>query len=490
MRRRKEPCGLCRFHRKLLLSDDLMLAALGLLSRELACEKAVGFLENPRALSLEARGCIWHGARQETEEAIHLHPASPIAELLDGRRRALSQRFPRPILYVPLSPIQGHPAKGVLRFERATGGRPFSAQERLRAGHGATALAQRLERAEMTRRNKEQIKRFQALTELAAIFASSLRVEDGLKLILQGVQQHFALDRVRLYLVQPGAQKLRGELSVDMRGQVKSLRAEEMPMVAGTHRFVDLLLGSNRDPLLERYSETVLHLPLVLQGNAVGLLVVDNLMSQQGIANEDVGMLKSFAGQIALAVDNSRLFDEVQALSLYDSLTGLPVRRYFFQRLQEEIYRAQRFSQPLSLALLDLDYYKEVNDTYGHQVGDDLLREVGRVLSSHLRKIDFPCRYGGDEILILLPQSKDEDACAIMTRLAQRIREIRIPVPFSKAKEISVTASIGVATYPEDGRTAEDLIAKADEALYWVKSRGKNAVASCARSRTTAEPSS
>jgi diguanylate cyclase (GGDEF)-like protein len=123
-----------------------------------------------------------------------------------------------------------------------------------------------------------------------------------------------------------------------------------------------------------------------------------------------------------------------------------------------------------------VDYFKEVNDTYGHQVGDDVLKEISRVILPNLRKIDFPCRYGGDEILILLPQSKPEEAFAIASRLSREIAEIRIPVPFSKTGEVKLTVSQGIATLPGDAKTMEDLIRKADDALYWVKSHQKGGV--------------
>jgi diguanylate cyclase (GGDEF)-like protein len=188
-------------------------------------------------------------------------------------------------------------------------------------------------------------------------------------------------------------------------------------------------------------------------------------------------MLKSFGGQIALAVDNSRLFDKVEELSLYDELTKLPLRRYFNQRYQEEFYRAERFKQPLAVVWADVDFFKEVNDTYGHQIGDKVLKEVGRIILSNLRKIDFPCRYGGDEIVILLPQATGAEAQRLAQRLSQELSELRIPVPFSKAKELRVTLSIGVSTFPQDAATMDGLLEKADDALYWVKSHGRGKIA-------------
>ncbi|MBI4425279.1 MAG: diguanylate cyclase, partial [Elusimicrobia bacterium] len=395
--------GLYRFyralHRPFGSDEELISAALAELARLLPADRLSCFLRQPRDLLLDLRLSVCQGLRQEAEEEIHVIESSPIARLLEGRRPHLTYRAPHAILYVPLTAPEGsapaagaggdYPAtraapdglaRGVLRLERfgraGRRPRPFSAAERRAGAAFASELARSLHQAGVAHRSREQLKRLEALTELTAIFASSLRVEDGLRLILQGIQQHFALDRVRLYLVERSSEEsgpgqpshpklLRGELSVDMRGQVRRLRTEVMALKPGAHRFVDLVLGGGKDPLLDRYHATVLHIPLTVQGVSTGLLVVDNLTSQEPIPGEDIGLLKSFGGQIALAVDNARLFDEVQALSLYDALTGLPVRRFLNQRFQEELYRAQRFGQPLSVALMDIDYYKEVNDTYG-----------------------------------------------------------------------------------------------------------------------------
>ncbi|NLO91571.1 MAG: GGDEF domain-containing protein, partial [Elusimicrobia bacterium] len=179
------------------------------------------------------------------------------------------------------------------------------------------------------------------------------------------------------------------------------------------------------------------------------------------------------AGQIALAVDNAMLFERVQELSQYDELTKLPVRRYFMERLQEEVYRAERFGQPVSLIWMDLDHFKEINDTYGHQTGDVVLKEVSRMIMSNLRKIDMPCRYGGDEIVIMLPQSRLDEAKAIAMRLSREASEIRVPGAMAGGADLRVSVSQGVATIPGDASSLDELMKHADEALYWVKTNGR-----------------
>jgi diguanylate cyclase (GGDEF)-like protein len=472
---------LYRFHKELnrphVSPHDLTARALALISAELPADRYEYFKYDPLERRLSKTWALEGDVALENEEAFHPSEGTPLWELVEGDLPVHQVTKPRAALLAPLRWPEGNkPALGLLRLERLKG-KPFSPRERQLACGYAGELAQNLYQARLDQQGRAQLKRLQALTDLTAIFASSLRVEEGVRLILQGIQSQFAFDRVRLYLVEKDRSSLRGELRVDMRGRTRSLMQERYPLKPGQHHYTDLVWATGTDPSLEKFGETILYVPLTVSGQSIGLLIVDNLVSQQPIRGEDVGLIKSFAGQIALAVDNARLFEEVQELSLHDSLTGLPVRRYFNQRFQEELYRATRFGQPLSLVWMDVDYFKQINDTYGHQVGDQALEQVGAAIRRSLRKIDFPCRYGGDEILILLPQSREEDAKLICQRLIDELRQINIPVPFAKIQKVQITVSVGIATFPSDAKSSEELLQKADEALYWVKSHGKNGLA-------------
>ncbi|HAH31297.1 MAG TPA: hypothetical protein DCL44_03170 [Elusimicrobia bacterium] len=359
---------------------------------------------------------------------------------------------------------------GLVRLERYARKKRFSPSECSAAMTYIGEFLRNYYKAEFFSLNKKYSRNIEAITELTEVFAGSLRVRDSFRHILAGIQTYFGFDRVRLYLIDEKNRKLKGELSADIRGQIKSIAYEEIPLEPGAHRFADIVLGRSSGAFMERYKDCVLYLPLVVQGVTIGLLIVDNLLSQQRIAPEDLVLLKSFAGQIGLVLDNVRLFDKVEELSLYDELTRLPLRRYFNQRFQEEFYRAERFKQPLAIIWGDVDYFKEVNDTYGHQIGDKALKEMGRVILSNLRKIDFPCRYGGDEVIIMLPQATGVEALKLSQRLIEEISEVRIPVPFSKTRELKISMSLGISTFPQDAASQEKLLEKADDALYWVKS--------------------
>ncbi|MFA6433181.1 MAG: sensor domain-containing diguanylate cyclase [Elusimicrobiales bacterium] len=424
------------------------------------------------------------GIAFEAEENVRLSPESPASAALGSLKPVVFSNKAGHFLLAPFrieiystAARREAPIQGLIRLERSPGKRRFSRTEAAAAHLRLGDLMRSYYKAEFVGLNKKYDKNLGAITELTEIFANSLRVRESFKHILTGIQTYFGFDRVRLYLIDEKAEKLKGELSSDIRGQIKSIAYEEIPLEAGAHRFADIVLGKSSGVFMERYKDCVLYLPLIVQGVTIGLLIVDNLLSQQKIEPGELAMLKSFAGQIGLALDNVRLFDKVEELSLYDELTKLPLRRYFNQRYQEEFYRAERFKQPLAMIWADIDYFKEVNDTYGHQIGDQVLKEVGRVVLSNLRKIDFPCRYGGDEILILLPQAAGEEAEKLARRLSAEIREIKIPVPFSRTRELSVSVSLGISTFPADARSTETLLEKADDALYWVKSHGRGGIA-------------
>lgn len=465
--------------------DAFLRAALESVSAQFSLDAASFYEYEERTGLLRLRLRHAAGVSFEHEEDLRPSPGSAAARALDTLEPAAGKSPGGSYLCSPFrfdycDPAGGRgviPCFGLFRLERGPRKRGFSAAEAAKADAWLKSFLRDYYKAEFFSLNRKYDKNVAAITELTEVFATALRVRDSFRHILAGIQTYFGFDRVRLYLIDEKNRKLKGELSADIRGQIKSISYEEIPLEAGAHRFADIVLGRSSGAFMERYKDCVLYMPLSVQGVTIGLLIVDNLLSQQRIEPQELAMLKSFGGQIALAVDNSRLFDKVEELSLYDELTKLPLRRYFNQRFQEEFYRAERFKQPLALVWADVDYFKEVNDTYGHQIGDKVLKEAGRVILSNLRKIDFPCRYGGDEIIILLPQATGEEARRLAQRLSSELGELRIPVPFSKARELRVTLSIGVSTFPQDAATMDGLLEKADDALYWVKSHGRAKIA-------------
>ena len=211
-------------------------------------------------------------------------------------------------------------------------------------------------------------------------------------------------------------------------------------------------------------------LPLISFGDNVGLLQCSS--SQPGtFPDNDVQALESVADILATAVQNSRYVERVKQMAYRDGLTGLFNRRHFENRLGEEIGRAQRYGQKISMLMIDIDHFKLVNDDFGHLIGDDVLRQTASVFLRQLRKVDVVCRYGGEEFAIILPSTSLENAVMVAGKLRRAVEAHNFPgVPRT------VTISVGVAEFPAEGKAADDLIRPADERLYEAKQGGRNRV--------------
>jgi len=180
-----------------------------------------------------------------------------------------------------------------------------------------------------------------------------------------------------------------------------------------------------------------------------------------------IGGLVIFAG---------RMFETTERESLSDPLTGLANRRFFQEILLREMRRAQRSNQPISLILADIDYFKGVNDTYGHNVGDEVLEQVASIMLQNVRATDFVIRYGGEEFIVLLPETRLADARQVAEKLRKTVGDTILESTSRPGITLKVTISSGVAAYPADGPTGEAVILAADRALYAAKQRGRNRV--------------
>jgi len=173
----------------------------------------------------------------------------------------------------------------------------------------------------------------------------------------------------------------------------------------------------------------------------------------------------------AIAIQNARYFEQIRHMAFVDGLTGVYNRRYFEQRVLEELERASRYAGGLAVLMLDIDHFKNVNDEFGHLLGDEVLRQVSAILTRQLRKIDVVCRYGGEEFAILVPQTTGERAWGAAEKLRRAVEAWSFPgVPRP------VTVSIGVADFPQNGATRDELVKAADSALYAAKQAGRNRV--------------
>jgi len=208
--------------------------------------------------------------------------------------------------------------------------------------------------------------------------------------------------------------------------------------------------------------------------NIFGVLVVGSATLRE-LTPAELERLQVVGHQSSLALQNALLHEELERLSVTDRLTELYNHGYFQQRLDEELGRAARFAHPLSLIMIDIDDFKDFNDTYGHPRGDTVLRYVSDTIRVSLREIDVAARYGGEEFVVVLPETDTEGARAVAERIRLGVAEIGF-IGSDDAAPVHKTVSVGVATYPVNASSQGRLIEAADKAMYVAKRSGKNAV--------------
>jgi diguanylate cyclase (GGDEF)-like protein len=215
--------------------------------------------------------------------------------------------------------------------------------------------------------------------------------------------------------------------------------------------------------------------PLRAKDKVLGAILVDNVFNKKPITKSDVRVLTMFANHAGLAIDNSRLYEETVYLSNTDWLTKLFNYGRFQQMLSFELERAKMHSSTLSLTMIDVDNFKNFNDTHGHLKGDEALRNIASILKSKSRKCDIVARYGGEEFAVIMPDTSKENAKLFVDRLRNEIeRYYAEDAAITPDKRITISA--GVASYPEDAVNKEGLVSMADAALYQAKHSGKNRV--------------
>jgi diguanylate cyclase (GGDEF)-like protein len=187
----------------------------------------------------------------------------------------------------------------------------------------------------------------------------------------------------------------------------------------------------------------------------------------------DLASLLSLIGNnLSMIADKIRLFQETQRLAITDGLTGLYNARHFYDELEKEIARAQRYSTPFSLALFDIDNFKALNDTFGHQAGDEVLRDVAEMILHVSRKTDIVARYGGEEFISILPNTPKDEAYTHAHRIKDSVEGKR----YLGANSVKLTISGGISSFPEDAANSKALLYAADMAMYKAKAAGKNVI--------------
>ena len=324
---------------------------------------------------------------------------------------------------------------------------------------------------------QEQGGREIAVNRIATAIRNSLELNDVLQTTVNEVG--------RALNAQHCALRIEGDAGEDpltncyFRDGAESVNAEEAELVADLDAYSVRLAGRYKNYVMDGRGEVdansqnvrpLAAVPLIYKERFMGVLLVRSDDSTRIWQENEILLLCTVADQVTVAVSHARLYAQVQQQALTDGLTGLCNRRSFEMQLEKDLHMATRLGQPLSLILLDLDKFKRVNDTFGHEAGDVALRLLADGLRDELRSVDTAARYGGEEFAVILPQAPIDGAMIVAERLRRRFELMEVPGVGQ------VTASLGIASFPQHATSRDTLLLAADRALYDAKNAGRNCV--------------
>jgi diguanylate cyclase (GGDEF)-like protein len=362
-----------------------------------------------------------------------------IGRLVEGARRLAGGDFSTPV-----------PAEGGDEFAKL--GREFN-----------TMAEQLDEKIEQLRRQRAELE--DSIRSIGAAAAANLDRDGLLAIVLRSAVAAVQGDAGRA-VARDGTQEplLQRAVLGDVGAFAEAIRSAE-----------EVALGSGRPGEGDDGGMVALAHPLGAASRPpVGVITVAR--GGEPFSPQERDLIHYLAAQATVSLENVDLHDVVQRQAVTDELTGLFNHRRFQEVVDGEVERARRFETPLGVVMLDIDNFKRVNDTYGHQQGDLVLREVSRVLKEQSREIDEPARYGGEELAVALPQTDLEGAANFAERVRAAIEALGVRRLDGSSELLRVTASLGVAALPHSAEGKDDLVAAADAALYRAKAAGKNRV--------------
>ena len=339
---------------------------------------------------------------------------------------------------------------------------------------------------------KENERKFQRLNANVLRMLSANDLSSLIDIVLNQYRAEAQLDVVTLTLIDSEYEIRRtlnldgfkfanypGLIFVDSRYRLRSRLSDDMSPLLGQCDQKQLEFFFPRYELLEPVSMAIL--PLIRNRKLVGSLNLGSYQKGRFVEGSATNFFQQFTSVVAICIENALNQERIKQLGLIDPLTGVHNRRYFDQRLDEEINSAARSHKPISCLFLDIDHFKSFNDQYGHQIGDKVLQEVAGIIKAQMRRSDVMARYGGEEFAAILTNTDTK----LATEIAERIRYIIADSEYelSETVKTSITISIGIASLlPEHDcdidETGQKLIARADSALYEAKDKGRNQVVS------------
>ena len=333
-----------------------------------------------------------------------------------------------------------------------------------------------IQNARLRQSEQRRAAQMEAINAISRQATGVLDREELLQKVCSLILQSFPVDQVSVLLLEEGKLVM---AACQGRLTVLSPVGSELPplaglpgqaLAAGAAVVANEVTTTPGYVALLKEARSEICVPMLSLGNKIGVLVLDNA-SANVFDREDVAALEAVADIFASAIQNVHYVEQVKQLAYLDGLTGIFNRRYFELRITEEIERASRYSHELSVVMVDIDHFKRINDEFGHLLGDEVLRQIGRMFSTQLRKPDVLCRYGGEEFALLLPEATPERATSVAEKLRHTIE--RYPFP---GVPRPVTLSAGIASFPGHGTTRDELVQAADAALYAAKQAGRNRV--------------
>jgi diguanylate cyclase (GGDEF)-like protein len=314
--------------------------------------------------------------------------------------------------------------------------------------------------------------------DVAKTLTSSLDLDSILQTIMEKMAEYFRPDTWSLLMVDEARDELYFAIAVgDKAEALKDVRLKVGEGIAGwvakngEARIVpdvrnDPVFASRVDETTQWETRSVICVPLRSKLRVLGVIQLVNVEMSK-FTQPELFFLQALCDYAAIAIENARWVEKIQELTITDDCTGLYNARHLYKTLETEVYRSSRFGYEFSILFIDLDHFKAVNDTHGHLIGSKLLAEIGYLVKAQLRLIDFAFRYGGDEFVVLLPQTSKDQALVVAKRLREALRDSTFCR--DEGLNLNIRASIGLATYPHDARTAHDVIRQADGMMYMVK---------------------
>jgi diguanylate cyclase (GGDEF)-like protein len=337
---------------------------------------------------------------------------------------------------------------------------------------------------------KRHMQELSIFHDVAKALTSSLNLDSILQTIMDKMAEFFRPDTWSLLMVDEQRNDLYFAIAVgDAADTLKAVRLKLGEGIAGwvakhgepvivPDVASDVRFARRIDDLTQWQTHSIICIPLKSRHRVLGVIQLINV-DMSRFTEAELFFLQSLCDYAAIAIENAKAVERIQELTITDDCTGLYNARHLYKTLESEVYRSARFGYEFSVVFIDLDHFKVVNDTHGHLVGSKLLAEVGFAIKSHLRLIDYAFRYGGDEFVVLLPQTGKEQALKVAKRLLQVFRESRFL--HIEGLDLNVRSSMGVATYPEDAHSAHEIIRQADEMMYVVKNSSRDSIAVAGR---------